>query len=74
MPKLSPEKPNTVIKVLKKLQFKFIRQSGSHAIFRHPDGRWTTVPVHPGKDVSKGILKKILKDAGISVEDFNKLK
>ncbi len=74
MPKLSPEKPDRVIKVLKQLGFKFIRQSGSHAVFRHPNGKWTTVPVHPGKYVSKGILRKIIRDAGISVEEFNKLK
>jgi predicted RNA binding protein YcfA (HicA-like mRNA interferase family) len=67
MPKLRPAKPQTVQRVLEKLGFQLIRQSGSHAVFRHPDGRWTTVPLHPGKDVAKGTLRKIIKDAGISV-------
>ncbi|MCF6158709.1 MAG: type II toxin-antitoxin system HicA family toxin [wastewater metagenome] len=74
MSKLSPAKSEEIIKVLKKLGFERIRQSGSHAIFYHTDGRWTTVPIHKGKDVAKGTLHKILKDAGLSYEEFLKLK
>jgi len=74
MHKLQPAKPEEVIKVLEKLGFKRIRQSGSHAVFKHPDGRWTTVPIHKGKDVAKGVLHKILKDAKITIEEFNNLK
>jgi len=74
MPKLRPAKPQTVQRVLEKLGFQLIRQSGSHAVFRHPDGRWATVPLHPGKDVAKGTLRKIIKDAGISVDNFEAMK
>ena len=74
MPKLSPAKPEEVIRVLEKLGFKRIRHSGSHAIFHHSDGRWTTVPIHKSKDVAKGTLHKILKDAGLSYEEFKKIK
>lgn len=73
MPKLRPAKPEQIIKVLKKLGFVKIRQSGSHAIFRHSDGRWTTVPIHKGRDVGKGLLHKILKDAEISSEEFERM-
>ncbi|OPX23759.1 MAG: hypothetical protein B1H03_00615 [Planctomycetales bacterium 4484_113] len=73
MPKLSPAKPHEVQKALEKLGFALIRQSGSHAVYRHRDGRWTTVPIHRGKDVGKGSLRRIVKDSGISVEEFNKL-
>jgi len=72
MSKLMPVKPREITAVLEKLGFILIRQSGSHAVYRHPDGRWTTVPVHKGKDVSKGVLSKILKDAGLTVEEFAK--
>jgi len=72
--KLTPAKPGDVIKILEKLGFKRIRQSGSHAVFYHPDGRWTTVPIHKGKDVAKGTLHKILKDVGLSYEEFKKIK
>jgi len=74
LPKLTPAKANEVIRVLEKLGFNSIRQSGSHAIYHHPDGRWTTVPIHGGKDLSKGILRKILKDAGISVTEFGQMR
>lgn len=68
MSKLSPAKSGEIIRVLEKLGFKKIRQSGSHAVFNHTDGRWTTVPIHKGKDVAKGTLRKILKDADLSKE------
>ena len=74
MSKLTPAKPGDVIKILEKLGFKRIRQSGSHAVFYHPDGRWTTVPIHKGKDVAKGTLHKILKDVGFSYQEFKKIK
>lgn len=74
MSKLSPAKSGEIIRVLEKLGFKKIRQSGSHAVFNHTDGRWTTVAIHKGKDVAKGTLHKILKDADLSYEDFLKLK
>lgn len=74
MPKLTPANANEVIRILEKLGFNSIRQSGSHAIYHHPDGRWTTVPIHGGKDLSKGILRKILKDAGISVTEFEQIR
>jgi predicted RNA binding protein YcfA (HicA-like mRNA interferase family) len=74
VPKLCPAKPSEVVRVLEKAGFSLIRQSGSHAVYRHSDGRWTTVPVHSGKDVAKGTLSKILKAAGLSVEQFEQLR
>ena len=74
MPKLRPAKPDEVKRVLEKIGFACIRQSGSHMIYHHPDGRWTTVPIHKGKDLGKGILSKILKDAKIKVSEFENLR
>jgi len=74
LPKLRPAKPEEVIRVLEKLGFSCVRQSGSHMIFHHSDGRWTTVPIHKGKDLGKGILSKILKDAKIKVIEFENLR
>ena len=73
MPKLSPARPEEVVRVLERLGFIRIRQSGSHAIYHHADGRWATVPMHKGRKLEKGILRKILKDAGLTIEDFIKL-
>ena len=73
MPKLRPAKPDEVTRVLERLGFTRIRQSGSHAVYHHADGRWTTVPMHKGRELGRGILRKILKDAGLTVEDFIEL-
>jgi predicted RNA binding protein YcfA (HicA-like mRNA interferase family) len=64
-----------VIRGLKKAEFVFDRQAkGSHEIWYNPvTKRRTTVPNHPGVDIRKGTLKAILKEAGISVEEFLEL-
>ena len=60
-------------KILKKLEFDFIRQEGSHMFFKHRDGRTTVIPNHPGEDIGKGLLIKIIKkDLLISREEFEK--
>ena len=74
MPKLRPAKPDDVARILEKLGFNRIRQSGSHAVYHHADGRWATVPIHKGRDLGKGILRKILKDAKISTDEFEQLR
>lgn len=74
MPKLRPAKPDDVARILEKLGFTRIRQSGSHAVYHHADGRWATVPIHKGRDLGKGILRKILKDAKISTDEFEQLR
>jgi predicted RNA binding protein YcfA (HicA-like mRNA interferase family) len=40
---------------------------------RHPDGRGTTVTVHAGRDLAKGTLRNILADAGLTIEDLQRL-
>ncbi len=74
MPKLRPAKSDEVTRVLERLGFTCIRQSGSHAVYHHADGRWTTVPIHKGRDLGKGILRKILKDAKIITKEFEQLR
>jgi len=63
-----------VIKLLDGKGFVKVRQSGSHAIFRHPDGRRTTVPIHKKRDLGRGLLRQIMKDAEISIEEVLKNK
>lgn len=59
-----------IIRILEHRGFVLARQSGSHAIFRHPDGRGTTVPVHGKRDIGKGLLRQIMRDAGLTAEDL----
>ncbi len=54
-------KPKELIKLLER--FVFVRQSGSHAIFRKPGVKLIVVPIH-SRDVPTGTLNSILKDAG----------
>lgn len=49
--KLPILKGREVIKVLEKAGFRFLRQKGSHALYAHPDGRVTEVPLHRGEDI-----------------------
>jgi predicted RNA binding protein YcfA (HicA-like mRNA interferase family) len=73
MAKLPVVTARQVTKVLERLGFQRIRQSGSHATYRHPDGRWTIVSVHGGKTIPGGTLRKIIRDTGLTVEEFSEL-
>ena len=58
-------------KVLQRAGFEFKRQQGSHMFFRHPDGRTTIIPNHPGERIDRGLLNKIIKyDLQIDREEF----
>ena len=62
-----------ISKILNKLRFQFKRQQGSHMFFEHRDGRTTVIPNHPGEDVDRGLLTKIIKkDLHVSREEFLK--
>ena len=63
-------KPAEVVRILKQLGFEEVRQKGSHKQFRHPDGRFTTVPFHPGRDISPILLRQIAKDIGLTIDEF----
>jgi predicted RNA binding protein YcfA (HicA-like mRNA interferase family) len=60
-----------LIAALKRLGFDHTRTNGSHWRFEHPDGRKTTVPVHKGRDLPRGLVHKIVtEDLRLSVEQF----
>lgn len=63
-------KPREVVARLAELGFEEIRQRGSHKQFRHADGRVTTVPFHPGRDLSPILLRRICKDIAMTLEEF----
>jgi len=64
---------NKVIEALEKIGFQEVRQKGSHVRMRHEDGRVVTIPVHAGKDIGKGLLNKILRDAELTRDEFFEL-
>lgn len=60
-----------LIKILNKIGFNVIRTKGSHIRLKHQDGRVTTVPIHKGVDLPKGLLRKIIReDIKITLEKF----
>ena len=62
--------PKYLIKILERNGFVFQRAKGSHQIFYNAKtGKTTIVPVHGGKDMKKGTLLAILKQAGIDKND-----
>ena len=60
-----------IVKRLKRLGFEFDRQAaGSHEIwYNAAQNRYTTIPNHPS-DMPEGTLRAILKQAGITPEQF----
>ena len=63
-------KPREVAAILERMGFAEVRQRGSHRQYRHPDGRATTVPFHPGRDISPTLLRVIARDIGMNVRDL----
>ncbi len=59
--------------MLEKVGYRIDHQTGSHIILRHPSPpfRRLTVPNH--KEIAKGTLRAILRQAGLGREEFTKL-
>ncbi|MCE7735406.1 MAG: type II toxin-antitoxin system HicA family toxin [Candidatus Heimdallarchaeota archaeon] len=68
--KIYPLSYRKLQKRLLNLGFLVLRQKGSHVFFKHPDGRTTIVPNHPGDDIGRGLIRKILRDIDLSVQEF----
>ena len=70
MPKLPLISGIQAVKALAKLGYQADHQTGSHIILRHkdPPHRRLTVPNH--KELAKGTLRAIIRQAGLTVEEF----
>lgn len=67
MPKLPLVSGEEACRGLKQLGFVFLRQRGSHAILRRGE-RGCVVPMH--REISPGTLRGVLKQAGVTEEEF----
>jgi len=75
MARLNPLPVKKMVKILLRLGFHEVRVKGSHHFFFNSITRKTaTVPIHGNEYVSIGILKEILRDIDISIEDYEKLR
>jgi predicted RNA binding protein YcfA (HicA-like mRNA interferase family) len=62
-----------VIRAMGRAGFIAVRVRGSHHVLQHPYGRKIVVPVHAGETIGPGLLRKILRDTGITKEEFRTL-
>jgi predicted RNA binding protein YcfA (HicA-like mRNA interferase family) len=69
-PRLPAVSARHLVRVLEARGFVMVRQSSSHLIFRHADGRGTTVPQHGNRDIGRGLLRQIMRDADLTVDDL----
>jgi predicted RNA binding protein YcfA (HicA-like mRNA interferase family) len=59
-------------RLLLHMGFQIVRQKGSHVFYRHPDGRTTTLPRHPHRDLARPLIREILREIDITPEQFRK--
>ncbi|MEI6089247.1 MAG: type II toxin-antitoxin system HicA family toxin [bacterium] len=72
MPKYPILKASEIIRILRILGFEEVRQKGSHKQFKNLFGKNTTVPFHKNRDISPILLKQILKDIDVDLDEFSK--
>ncbi|MBC8447029.1 MAG: type II toxin-antitoxin system HicA family toxin [Chloroflexi bacterium] len=74
---MSPRLPRVtaaqVIRVLEKCDFRLVRQSGSHRIYKNEAAQRVTVPFHSGKILHPKVLRSILRDTELTVDEFKEL-
>jgi len=70
MPKLPPVKPRAVIQFLERNGFQLDHSSGSHFIFYHPISRRRAVVPRHNRDMPKGTLIALLKEAGFTRQEL----
>ncbi len=54
--------------------FEKAQQKGSHARWKHPYGRATTIPIHGKSEIGNWLFYEILKQLGITEEEFEQLR
>jgi predicted RNA binding protein YcfA (HicA-like mRNA interferase family) len=59
-----------LISALERIDFRVVRQKGSHVRMKHEDGRVVSIPVHARKAIGKGLLLKILRDADLTKDEL----
>ena len=74
MTSISPIPAKKMAAILRHLGFTLVRQRGSHAFYRHSDGRATVLPMHSVVDLSKGTIRGILKNVKLPVDEFERLR
>ena len=75
MPKLHLIPAKKMAKILREIGFQEIRVKGSHHFFFNPITKKTaTIPIHGKEYLSIGILKEILRDIELSINEYERLR
>jgi predicted RNA binding protein YcfA (HicA-like mRNA interferase family) len=59
------------VRAFQRIGYEVDHQTGSHVILRHPSGRRLTVPDH--RELAKGTLRALIRDAGLTTAQFAEL-
>jgi predicted RNA binding protein YcfA (HicA-like mRNA interferase family) len=70
MPKLPATKPRQVVRFLEQNGFVLDHTSGSHFVFYHPTTRRRAVVPSHNRDLPKGTLMSLLREAGFTREEL----
>lgn len=74
MPKLPIISGKQAIKIFKKIGYQVVRRRGSHVrLFHSIDSRKTPLTIPNHKVLGKGLLRKLLRDADLSIKEFLKI-
>jgi predicted RNA binding protein YcfA (HicA-like mRNA interferase family) len=71
MPPLPIISGDQFVKAVRKMGYNWDHTEGSHMILLHPSGRRLSVPRHP--ELGRGLLRALIRDAGLSREEFTNL-
>jgi predicted RNA binding protein YcfA (HicA-like mRNA interferase family) len=70
MTRLPRARGKEVVRALERAGFSVERTRGSHVFLKYPDGRVTSVPVHSRETLGPGLLRAILRDVEMSVDEL----
>lgn len=66
--------PYTALKkVVERKGFRWVRRRGSHNVFENDAGVAIVIPDHGSTDIVRPLLRKILRDTGLSVDEYQRL-
>lgn len=70
---LKPIPADKLIKALAKVGFNPVRKRGSHLLMKNDEGKTIVIPVHKGEVLGRGLPSKIIREAGLTREEFLRL-
>ncbi|MCL4289134.1 MAG: type II toxin-antitoxin system HicA family toxin [Thermoleophilia bacterium] len=62
-----------LVTIAEKAGFAPVRRRGSHVVFRHAEGRIVVIPDHGATVLVRPLLRKILRDLGLSPDEYHRL-